>query len=108
FFFSSRSRHTSFSRDWSSDVCSSDLGAGRLAEPDDAPPALVVVAALPDVTGDVVAAELTAHPEAVVTDVASVKGAVLHALREHEIGRASWRGRGGLTGAARPRDIEEH
>src|SRR5436309_12776618 len=26
FFFSSRSRHTRFSRDWSSDVCSSDLG----------------------------------------------------------------------------------
>src|SRR5690606_39865856 len=25
FFFSSRGRHTSFSRDWSSDVCSSDL-----------------------------------------------------------------------------------
>src|SRR5690606_39547665 len=31
FFFSSRRRHTSFSRDWSSDVCSSDLvdRAGR-------------------------------------------------------------------------------
>src|SRR5690606_39833995 len=29
FFFSSRRRHTSFSRDWSSDVCSSDLNAGR-------------------------------------------------------------------------------
>src|SRR5690606_40677232 len=30
-FFSSRRRHTRFSRDWSSDVCSSDLGssAGR-------------------------------------------------------------------------------
>src|SRR5690606_40310761 len=27
FFFSSRRRHTSFSRDWSSDVCSSDLCA---------------------------------------------------------------------------------
>src|SRR5690606_40019577 len=27
FFFSSRRRHTSFSRDWSSDVCSSDLGS---------------------------------------------------------------------------------
>src|SRR5690606_39420847 len=27
-FFSSRSRHTSFSRDWSSDVCSSDLRCG--------------------------------------------------------------------------------
>src|SRR5690606_40287730 len=26
FFFSGRRRHTSFSRDWSSDVCSSDLG----------------------------------------------------------------------------------
>src|SRR6266700_7180501 len=28
FFFSSRRRHTRFSRDWSSDVCSSDLGPG--------------------------------------------------------------------------------
>src|SRR5690606_18422851 len=28
FFFSSRRRHTRFSRDWSSDVCSSDLGWG--------------------------------------------------------------------------------
>src|SRR5690606_19978943 len=32
FFFSSRRRHTRFSRDWSSDVCSSDL----LENPDDA------------------------------------------------------------------------
>src|SRR5690606_40910755 len=29
FFFSSRRRHTRFSRDWSSDVCSSDLFAYR-------------------------------------------------------------------------------
>src|SRR5690606_39351472 len=29
FFFSSRRRHTRFSRDWSSDVCSSDLEARR-------------------------------------------------------------------------------
>src|SRR5690606_41159441 len=29
FFFSSRRRHTRFSRDWSSDVCSSDLMAPR-------------------------------------------------------------------------------
>src|SRR5690606_40431815 len=28
FFFSSRRRHTRFSRDWSSDVCSSDLVSG--------------------------------------------------------------------------------
>src|SRR5690606_40855765 len=30
FFFSSRRRHTSFSRDWSSDVCSSDLFEGTI------------------------------------------------------------------------------
>src|SRR5256884_177923 len=29
FFFSSRRRHTRCSRDWSSDVCSSDLGSSR-------------------------------------------------------------------------------
>src|SRR5690606_41034126 len=32
FFFSSRRRHTSFSRDWSSDVCSSDLARRRFWE----------------------------------------------------------------------------
>src|SRR5690606_40951936 len=31
FFFSSRRRHTRFSRDWSSDVCSSDL-AGNITQ----------------------------------------------------------------------------
>src|SRR5690606_40281499 len=30
FFFSSRRRHTRFSRDWSSDVCSSDLALPRV------------------------------------------------------------------------------
>src|SRR5699024_11963513 len=32
FFFSSRRRHTRSKRDWSSDVCSSDLGPERFAE----------------------------------------------------------------------------
>src|SRR6266511_4205079 len=32
FFFSSRRRHTRFSRDWSSDVCSSDLNGGLRGE----------------------------------------------------------------------------
>src|SRR6266700_5815522 len=31
FFFSSRRRHTRFSRDWSSDVCSSDLPHGMIS-----------------------------------------------------------------------------
>ncbi|HEY0217479.1 MAG TPA: prephenate dehydrogenase, partial [Cellulomonas sp.] len=58
-----------------------DVGAGRPAAADDPEPALVVVAAPPDVTADVVRAELAAHPGAVVTDVASVKGYVLAELR---------------------------
>src|SRR5207302_7040725 len=36
FFFSSRRRHTRFSRDWSSDVCSSDLKPGPWAPSGDA------------------------------------------------------------------------
>ena len=57
-----------------------DLGAGRLAREGDAEPALVLVAAPPDVTAAVVAAELSAWPRAVVTDVASVKRTVLAQL----------------------------
>src|SRR6266704_5237902 len=36
FFFSSRRRHTRSKRDWSSDVCSSDLAGGRKEGLDDA------------------------------------------------------------------------
>ena len=61
---------------------SRDLGAGSIAAPQDPEPALVVVAVPPDVTADLVAAQLRAHPHAVVTDVASVKGIVLAELTE--------------------------
>src|SRR5690606_40280228 len=47
FFFSSRGRHTRFSRDWSSDVCSSDLVALSLTSVVGAGVALAVY-----VTGD--------------------------------------------------------
>ncbi|MFF2389896.1 prephenate dehydrogenase [Agromyces sp. NPDC058104] len=56
-----------------------DLGAGRPAEPGDAPQ-LVVVAVPPDVTARVVADELAAFPDAIVTDVASVKAGILAEL----------------------------
>ena len=56
-----------------------DYGAGRRTEASDAP-ALVVVAVPPDVVADVVAAELTRYPDALVTDVASVKAGPLAAL----------------------------
>lgn len=49
-----------------------DYGAGRLSADDDAP-SLIVVAVPPDVTADVIQAELERFPDAVVTDVASVK-----------------------------------
>ncbi|GAA2174764.1 prephenate dehydrogenase [Agrococcus versicolor] len=57
-----------------------DYGAGRPAAAGDAP-ALVVVAVPPDVTADVVAHELDAHRDAIVVDVASVKGPILAELR---------------------------
>ena len=55
-----------------------DYGAGRPAAETDRP-VLIVVAVPPDVTADVIVRELTAFPDAVVTDVASVK---LEPLRE--------------------------
>ena len=58
-----------------------DYGAGRPAETGDRPQ-LIVVCVPPDVTADVVAAELEAFPEAIVTDVASVKVAVYENLRD--------------------------
>lgn len=58
-----------------------DLGAGRhLSDAGDMTPDLVVVAVPPDVTAGIVARELTLHPAATVTDVASVKGHIRVAL----------------------------
>ena len=59
-----------------------DLGAGVLAADSRSVPEVVVVAAPPDVVAKVVAVELSRWPDAVVTDTASVKGAVLTALSE--------------------------
>ncbi len=53
-----------------------DVGAGRLEAADDDAPTLVVVAAPPDVTAGLVGAALHTFPDAVVTDVASVKATI--------------------------------
>ena len=58
-----------------------DYGAGRAAAQDDAPK-LIVVCVPPDVVAQTVAAELETFPDALVTDVASVKLAPLGELRE--------------------------
>ncbi|WP_104100395.1 prephenate dehydrogenase [Cryobacterium sp. M96] len=57
-----------------------DYGAGRAATFGDLPQ-LIVVCVPPDVTAEIVARELAAHPQAIVTDVASVKLAPLQELR---------------------------
>ncbi|MEQ6902138.1 prephenate dehydrogenase [Nocardioides sp. YIM 152588] len=57
----------------------SGLGAGRPAEPGDTPE-LVVVAVPPDHLAEAIRAALVASPDAVVTDVGSVKLAPLDAL----------------------------
>ena len=57
-----------------------DYGAGREAKDTDNP-SLIVVAVPPDITAHVIAAELAAWPDALVTDVASVKVAPLDELR---------------------------
>ena len=58
-----------------------DMGAGTLLGKDSPEPQVVVVATPPDVTADVVVAQLSAHPSAVVTDVASVKERVVTEVR---------------------------
>lgn len=56
-----------------------DYGAGLASSADDQP-SVIVVCVPPDVTARVVASELKAFPNAVVTDVASVKSQVLAEL----------------------------
>ncbi|GAA3944065.1 prephenate dehydrogenase [Microbacterium soli] len=77
-----------------------DYGAGRDARDDDRP-GLVVVAVPPDVTADVVQAELEAHPEAVVTDVASVKLEPFTELRRRGVDLTRYIGSHPLAGRER-------
>lgn len=77
-----------------------DYGAGRAAQPGDAP-SLVVVAVPPDVVADVVERELRDFPDAVVTDVASVKLDPLHALRRRGVDLTHYIGSHPMAGRER-------
>ncbi|MFD0791237.1 prephenate dehydrogenase [Microbacterium insulae] len=77
-----------------------DYGAGRRAEADDEP-SLVVVAVPPDVTSDVIERELARFPQAVVTDVASVKLEPLRALRDRGVDLTHYIGSHPLAGRER-------
>src|SRR5690606_40687858 len=87
FFFSSRRRHTSFSRDWSSDVCSSDLLFSDIyaaAELQDIPAETVISEYAPGQY------ELTLNYRKNILQAADD----LIMLKRLEIGRASCRERG--------------
>ncbi|AND16195.1 prephenate dehydrogenase [Rathayibacter tritici] len=77
-----------------------DYGAGRAASADDRP-SLVVVCVPPDVTASVVERELAAYPEAVVTDVASVKTQPLRELRSRGVDLARYIGSHPMAGRER-------
>src|SRR5690606_40998194 len=99
FFFSSRRRHTRFSRDWSSDVCSSDLISRAIT-----PEGVVDIFAAaglekPDISipSDEFLAEVRGMPQR------NLAVELLRKLLEGElkkIGRASCRERGWVGGVA--------
>src|SRR5690606_40689375 len=102
FFFSSRRRHTRFSRDWSSDVCSSDLwvygNIGRIqasrSETSPSAPLKAVVAPPPD--------DPKTCADMEKQGLESPCSAKKRKLQETKIGRASCRERGKNTvGAGR-------
>lgn len=77
-----------------------DYGAGRAAADSD-DPVLVVVAVPPDVTADVIEAELRHYPDAVVTDVASVKLAPFRELSARGVDLTRYIGSHPLAGRER-------
>src|SRR5699024_7580437 len=88
FFFSSRRRHTRSKRDWSSDVCSSDLGSGS--------PRVVLVAAeqgrrLFTAGADRAEVLSAVHAaSAVLLDLASTEPIDLSAVEGGEYGLRAW------------------
>ncbi|MEV8339538.1 prephenate dehydrogenase [Leucobacter sp. NPDC077196] len=78
-----------------------DYGAGRVRTAEDESPVLVVIATPPDVTADVVERALRTYPDAVVTDVASVKLAPFTELKRRGIDLAKYVGSHPMAGRER-------
>ncbi|GAA2185136.1 prephenate dehydrogenase [Leucobacter alluvii] len=78
-----------------------DYGAGRVRTAEDESPVLVVIATPPDVTADVVERALRTYPDAVVTDVASVKLAPFAELKRRGIDLAKYVGSHPMAGRER-------
>src|SRR5690606_41207261 len=93
---SSRRRHTRFSRDWSSDVCSSDLGANFLIEK--APRATTNGQRQPERSAVSLDWGFEGTPEEEIEETPHEEEEVRAEETEprrsrRQIGRASWRGR---------------
>src|SRR5699024_11854777 len=86
FFFSSRRRHTRSKRDWSSDVCSSDL-VGSL------PRWMWILAGVAAVINASHGVADAGFAAGLALGALSLLGVVLHSIRQNQIGRASCRER---------------
>ncbi|KPM52231.1 hypothetical protein CcI49_35285 [Frankia sp. CcI49] len=83
-----------------------DLGAGEpAATPAAGAVGLVIVATPPDVTSEVISAELRRHPTATVTDVASVKSRVMAELRARSVDLTRYVGGHPMAGRERSGSI---
>ncbi|MDP4585766.1 MAG: prephenate dehydrogenase/arogenate dehydrogenase family protein, partial [Microbacteriaceae bacterium] len=78
----------------------SQYGAGHPAVEGETPQ-LIVVAVPPDVVADVVARELLTFPDAIVTDVTSVKGSILMDLQSRGIDLSHYVGSHPMAGRER-------
>src|SRR5690625_7891095 len=94
FFFSSGRRHTRWPRDWSSDVCSSDLRLGGNASPAAALDG-IAIRAWPLSLGPRQAVDVEVHDGSLQCPFGLLAAA-------DKIGRASCRGRGSSTVDAAP------
>src|SRR5690606_40898735 len=94
-FFSSRRRHTRFSRDWSSDVCSSDLRGVRASQDSSKPEYKQRVQVLDGLCRDDWLRHITKGYDALSAASAKKFGqTALAGELEGQIGRASCRERG--------------
>src|SRR5690625_7568521 len=100
FFFSSRRRHTIWPRDWSSDVCSSDLEPGQEMFDNERPTPKVMSGATSAMIAFSLVLTVAAGPIMTYADEAAQSVLERTPYVGAEIGRASCRERGERSGGA--------